>query len=60
MSCSGCVLPGGDSRNGNRNRRDGGAKPPAAPPPHETDVEAAAAVEIQVSIDDAAKEGVPQ
>ena len=41
-------------------QRGGGAKPPAAPPPHETDVEAAAAVEIQVSIDDAAKEGVPQ
>ena len=40
--------------------RVGRGKPPAVPPPHETDVEAAAAVEIQVSIDDAAKEGVPQ
>ena len=40
--------------------RVGRTKPPAVPPPRETDVEAAAAVEIQVSIDDAAKEGVPE
>jgi len=41
-------------------QRIGRKKLPAVPPPHETDVEAAAAIEIQVSIDDAAKEGVPQ
>ena len=38
----------------------GGKKPPEIPSARETDAEAAAAVEIQAAIDEAAKEGVPQ
>jgi O-antigen/teichoic acid export membrane protein len=60
LVATGFLTPGERDRLRRIRHRGGGTGPPQVPAPRETDVEAAAAVEILASIDEAAKEGVPQ